>query len=302
MGLMKWGLEKFVKIATKVDEKREASKAPLDGVESRLDIPYLDDGHPMHTLDVFRPEGSEETLPIIIDIHGGAWFYGNKEINAYYCQHLAKYGFTVVNINYRLIREGQGGTFPNNLSDVFSAFKWVCDHADEIKGDLSRVFLTGDSAGAHIACLAAIINYDPELSAELNLKTEIDFRALALTCGVSDLEAYEKRKIPVFKYLFKLFLGDDWKNSPYKKILTFRNTSLNLPPVFLHTSPHDFIREDVKGFYKVLQERGVESELLYYDNEEFHQLDHVYSVLYPEWKESKETIDTLIAFFKKHGA
>ncbi|UKI14322.1 MAG: hypothetical protein L6V85_09755 [Clostridiales bacterium] len=35
-------------------------------------------------------------LPVIIDIHGGGWMYGDKDLNAPYCEALAKRGFVVV--------------------------------------------------------------------------------------------------------------------------------------------------------------------------------------------------------------
>lgn len=53
-------------------------------------------------LDVYRPKSVEGALPVIVDIHGGGWYYGDKELNKYYCMSLVKYGFAVVNVSYRL--------------------------------------------------------------------------------------------------------------------------------------------------------------------------------------------------------
>lgn len=302
MGLSRSLVDLFNNIVGKGDRKRLAEKTPFTGLEKHLDIAYSDDGHPMHTLDVYRPEG-EGKLPVIIDIHGGGWIYGTKEINAHYCHGLAKYGFVVANINYRLIREGHGGTFPNILNDIFAAYKWTEEHIAEYGGDLSNVFLTGDSAGAHLACLSAAINADPELREELNMKTGLAFRALALTCGVSDVERFRTMKLPLVKYLFRLFLGENWQTHPHGHILSLQNTKLeNLPPVFLNSAYGDFLKNDVKKFAATLTERGVENELFFLDEPTRHKLSHVYSVLYPEWEESAATTDALIAFFLRHAA
>ena len=57
-----------------------------DGVVESRDIPYIADGQKEHLMDVYRPQGKEnETLPVIINIHGGGLLIGNKEFNRYFC-------------------------------------------------------------------------------------------------------------------------------------------------------------------------------------------------------------------------
>ena len=77
------------------DRARIASQTPPPGVSVREYV-YLDDGDPMHKLNVYRPEGESGTLPLIVNVHGGAWAYGDKDLNAYYCMYLASKGFCVV--------------------------------------------------------------------------------------------------------------------------------------------------------------------------------------------------------------
>lgn len=56
-----------------------------DGVVESRDIPYIADGQKEHLMDVYRPQGKEnETLPVIINIHGGGLLIGNKEFNRYF--------------------------------------------------------------------------------------------------------------------------------------------------------------------------------------------------------------------------
>ena len=42
--------------------------------------PYLSGNHPMHTLNLYRPHLGRP-LPVIVDIHGGGWMYGDRELN-----------------------------------------------------------------------------------------------------------------------------------------------------------------------------------------------------------------------------
>lgn len=297
----KWLIDTFCKIVKNEDAKRLKTKTPFEGIEKFLDIPYVDDGNVFHLLDVYRPENAEGKLPVIIDIHGGAWIYGTKDINAHYCQGLAKYGYCVVNISYRLITEEGQGTFPAILDDCFAAFRWVEEHVEEYGGDLNNVYLTGDSAGAHLCAMSLAVNGDKKLREELNMKTSLDFRAVALTCGVSDVEYFRKFKLPVLNYLHVLFFGKEWKKHPHLYAATMKNMDLSVfPPIFLNTAKGDFMRFQVLAFDKLLTERKVEHELFDINTKTKHKLTHVYSVLYPEWEESIETTDRLIAHFRKY--
>ena len=269
MGLHKFMIDKFCNFVTKMDGDRMATQPPYTGLEEFKDIPYADDGNEIHTLDVYRPEGTTGTLPVIIDVHGGAWIYGRKEINKQFCHALAKMGFVVVNLNYRTIRVEDGGTFPNILTDVFLGYNWVEKHVGEYGGDLNNVFLIGDSAGAHIAGLSLVINSDEELSKELSMHTDLNFRSFGWVCGVSDVETFRKLHIPVLNYIFKLFFGKEWRKSKYVHIATLRNDDLvkAFPPTFMNSAYADFMRKDVLSFEKVLEERVIEHELYYIDEE-----------------------------------
>ncbi|HKL73447.1 MAG TPA: alpha/beta hydrolase [Clostridia bacterium] len=291
----------FCKINGKIDTKRISKKTPFEKVEKVLDIPYVDDGNKYHLLDIYYPEGNTKKLPVIIDIHGGAWMYGTKDINAHYCQGLATKGFIVVNVSYRLIKAGEGGTFPNNIQDIFYAFNWVEKHIEEYNGDLNNVFLTGDSAGAHLACMAQSILLSPTYIEEFKVATKIKFNAIALTCGVFDVEMYMKSKVFLFKYMLKQFMGKDYKNNEHMKLGTIRNNNLEeFPPLFLNTCYGDFMRKQVLDFYEECKKRNVTVELKIIEEKQINNISHVYSVLFPEYPESIATTDALIDFFKKH--
>ncbi len=57
-----------------------------DSVDVISDISYNNDGLKEHRLDVYRPsDKKDETLPVIVNIHGGGLIMGNKEFNRYFC-------------------------------------------------------------------------------------------------------------------------------------------------------------------------------------------------------------------------
>jgi acetyl esterase/lipase len=68
-------------------------------------------------------------------------------------EQIAAHGFAVAAVDYRLSGEAR---FPAALEDVRAAVGWVRDNAVGYGLDAGRVFLWGDSAGGHLALLAAL--------------------------------------------------------------------------------------------------------------------------------------------------
>lgn len=80
------------------DKSKHAKQNPPQNIELISDIPYIDDGNYYHKLDVMYPNNISENdkLPVIIDIHGGGWMYGDKGLNENYCRALADRGYVVL--------------------------------------------------------------------------------------------------------------------------------------------------------------------------------------------------------------
>ena len=136
---------------------------------------------------------------------------------------------------------------------------------------------------------------------KLEVSTTLKFNALAFTCGVFDIDCFDRVRIPIFKYMFTQFFGKDYKTNEFMKIGTIRNNKLeNFPPVFLNTCYGDFVKKQVYSFYEECKKRNVTVELKVIEKKRINNLAHVYSVLFPEYEESIETTEALINFFNKY--
>src|SRR5512136_3379113 len=89
-------------------QEREPSECftqiPL-GIQVYRDLAYVPDGHERHNLDLYVPETSEGSLPLIVWIHGGGWKQGSKD----HCLPLSWVGkgYAVASINYRLRQDAK---------------------------------------------------------------------------------------------------------------------------------------------------------------------------------------------------
>jgi acetyl esterase/lipase len=119
--------------------------------ERRADIPY--GTRPRQRLDVYTPWYAKDR-PIIVFWYGGGFDHGKKSQYRFVGAALAKAGYVAVLPDYRLYPEVK---FPAFVEDGAEALAWVVSHAAQIGGDPKRIYVSGHSAGAH---LAAMLAYD----------------------------------------------------------------------------------------------------------------------------------------------
>jgi acetyl esterase/lipase len=129
-------------------------------VERATDVVYHRVGERALKLDVYRHRSRPRGCPALLFVHGGAWVVGSKAHQGLpLMQHLASLGWVCFGIDYRL---SPRATFPEHLVDVKRAIQWVREHGGEHGADPRFLVVSGNSAGGHLAALAALTPNDPE--------------------------------------------------------------------------------------------------------------------------------------------
>lgn len=129
------------------------------GVVALPDLTYATiPGYRPLKLDIYRKQGAKDR-PLLVYIHGGGWAMGNSRGLAAFADFpavladLAARGYAVAAVNYRLKSEA---TFPAQSQDVDAAIRWLRANAATYGIDPTRVGVFGDSAGGHLAAMAAV--------------------------------------------------------------------------------------------------------------------------------------------------
>ncbi|MCI2069405.1 MAG: alpha/beta hydrolase [Bacilli bacterium] len=264
----------------------------LDQVETVSDLSY-GENRKYNILDVVAPKGKmNEKLPLIIDMHGGGYVTCLKEINSFQSRYFASKGVKVVNINYRLMPEAG---FKEVEQDLFQVFHWVEEHKETYGFDLSKVLLTGDSAGGHFVLLAAFILNSPELAELYGVNLPSYRIKVAANCPAGSTKVltdpssrsigclFSKKKQEAIKDLVSADLFNDIGKYPLKD-------------VFILTTEDDAILyKEAKSIHEALQKAGVEHQYHEYQRKS-HTLEHVFSVTWPEWEESQEANNDILGF------
>lgn len=254
------------------DKKRDAGLQTPYTIERKNDLLYGKD--PVwQILDVYYLKGTHRKLPVIINVHGGGWVYGTKEVYQYYTMFLASLGFTVINYTYRLAPQHR---FPASLEDTNLVVEWMFEHQDEYPLDTKHVFMVGDSAGANL--LGQYCNFctNEDYAACFDFKASHQFvpQAIALNCGAYDLfKAMKENEMTASLMEDYLGKGVPKKSAELADVISHMNK--HFPPTFLMSSTGDFLLSQHPVMEQKLQELHIPHIAKIYGDEQ-NQLPHVF--------------------------
>ena len=118
--------------------------------------------------DVYQPQ-SDVPLPAIVMIHGGAWRQGSKLAMMRHARRVARVGYVVVSINYRLAPKYP---WPAQIDDCQYAVRWLKKNAEAYNIDATRIGVFGYSAGGHLAALLGTMGGEEDAVFEESLLVE----------------------------------------------------------------------------------------------------------------------------------
>jgi acetyl esterase/lipase len=117
------------------------------------DVEYAHpDGSPL-LARVYRPRGADGPLAALIDVHGGAWNFFDRTVDAHFDQALAACGVVVAALDFR---QGPAYRHPAALDDVVAGIRFLRAHAARFDVEPGCIGLIGGSSGGHLALLAAL--------------------------------------------------------------------------------------------------------------------------------------------------
>ena len=148
-------------------------------------IAYVDNAGAKQKLDLYLPK-DKTNFPVLVFIHGGGWTSGDRALYQPLGNMLAKNGIGVAIPSYRLM---PGAKFAEQVDDAAAAVAWVARNIASQGGDVNRFFISGHSAGGHLASLLGI---DPSHLQKYGVEPSTLKGVMSLS-GVYDVAA-----LPVF--------------------------------------------------------------------------------------------------------
>lgn len=149
-----------------------------------FDMPFCPGATPAQTFDLFSPPEPTGYDPCVILVHGGGWVAGDKREFIALGLALARQGYKVMSVNYRL---APADPFPAALHDLHAALRFVHAQAEAMGIDPHRISGWGGSAGAHLVALAAATTGHRDL--DIAPDRSASFRCIIAMAGPMDLTA-----------------------------------------------------------------------------------------------------------------
>jgi acetyl esterase len=196
-------------------------------------------------------------LPGIVYFHGGGHVIGSLDTHDAIARNLcAGVGAAVVSVDYRM---GPEHRFPAAVEDAFAALCWVHAHAGELGIDGERLAVSGDSAGANLAAVVALMARDAD-GPRLRLQTlvypiaDFNFVGESYARYAAGYGVLTRGAMEWFRrhYLAVPADADDWRASPIKAA-----DLGGVAPAFVVTAECDVLRDDGARYAEALERAGV---------------------------------------------
>ena len=273
----------------------EVKEISSEGLREHRDIVYNNRSGKQLLMDVFEPiveKGTE--LPVIVNIHGGGLIGGSKNLSAGFCRQLAKRGYLVFSLEYRLIPAVR----------VYEQFDDVCAGMDcigrklvDFDVDFTRIYMVAESAGAYLATYVAAMKKSEALQKAIGYPpTNMVFRAMGLISGMF----YTTRDDMLGRFLSGSIYGKDARSIAMAEYTNPEHPEIihHIPPCYLITSKADMLERYTLDFAGELGNKGIEHHLRHMGSDP--KLLHAFPVLNPALPESERVIDEIVGWFEKH--
>ncbi len=276
--------DNFFRGASAIGRLHPRARPERHGVQVERDLPYTTSGRRAHLLDVYRPPTTSGSAPVVVYVHGGGFRILSKDTHWVMGLAFARAGYLVFNISYRLAPRNR---FPAAVQDCAQAYRWVVEHAADYGGDLDRLVLAGESAGANLVTALTVMTCfeRPERYATEVFGTGVVPKAFMPYCGmlqVSDAARFrrDKPRISAFvndrlvevssSYLGpgETALGRELDLADPLVVLERDEPAARpLPSCFATVGTADPLLPDTRRLAAALARRGSDCEALYYPRE-----------------------------------
>lgn len=202
--------------------------------------------------------------PGVVFFHGGGFVICGLDSHDGLCRALSKaVGCTVVSVDYRLAPEAK---FPAAVEDSYAATVWVAKNAASLGIDPNRIAVAGDSAGANLATVAALLSRErggPKLMHQLLIYPVTDLTCTTESYNLFARDYFLTKEMMVWFRDHYLPDGHD----PADPLASPLHTAdvAGLPPATVITAEYDPLRDEGEAYAQRLKKAGVAVDMKRYD-------------------------------------
>lgn len=281
----------MLKIVVAVSCRENKAACYADSCVKRIAVPYVEKGTRAQVMDIYYADGAIRKDAVLIDIHGGFYVGGMRQNNRLLASVFLKEGYDVVLVEYRL----NDGTLDvgDELADCAAALDYLTLHAGELGLNKDRMFLTGDSAGGHLALYLAEGSEDRTLPVHPELFVT---KGVLLNCPAYDYASFANSDGFTDDAL-AWFIGPRYQDKQWMASMSPRTYFDSYSgPLFVSTCTKDFIRSQS---LRIRVECEANDRALDFVDIQSKKVGHVHNVTDPDRPESQTVNARMLAFMEQ---
>ena len=176
-------------------------------------------------LNVFAPRNTNSLKEVLVFIYGGNWNSGKKWIYSYLGSRMARKDVVMVILDYP---KSPKANYDMMATDAAKAVQWVKENIERYGGDPNKIFISGHSAGGHLASLITVRN---DYFTALGIKNPIKGAILIDAAGIDMYGYLQQQNFPDNNTYIKTFGNnpDEWK-----KASTLYHLNKGMPPMLIY--------------------------------------------------------------------
>jgi acetyl esterase len=246
-----------------VTQMRAMSSAPTAPTAQVWSVEDTSISGPAGEIPVRIYQPTRETAGLIVYCHGGGWCLGDLDSHDGMLRLLTNdTNCTIVSVDYRLAPEHP---FPAAVDDAWASLQWADENRAKLTGDpQSPLIVMGDSAGANLAAVAAIMARDaggPDIAQQVLVYPSTE--------GDIDAEGMRRFEPPLLDRETIAWFFDQYISTVQRGDFRFapgRAPDLsNLPPAVIVTAEFDLLAEEGVLYGRKLTTAENDVTLLHYE-------------------------------------
>lgn len=234
---------------------RQGRERPDDGVAAEdITIAGAEGELPAR---LYRPIGLLSRLnPVVLYFHGGGFVTGDLDSHDASARAFARRtGAIVVSVAYRLAPEHK---FPAAHDDAWAAWRWLTEKARDLAGDVRRLAVAGEDAGANLAANIAIRARDegairPVHQVLIHPIAGSDFS----TASYGETLRAQPIGLPAMRWRFRLSFAEDGAADDARINLAARGDLAGVAPATIVLAEIDPLRSEGEALAEALENAGV---------------------------------------------
>ncbi|CAN4090521.1 unnamed protein product [Withania somnifera] len=221
-------------------------------------------------LDLYLPAKIDSPKPVVAFVTGGAWIIGYKAWGSLLGKQLSEHDIIVACIDYRNFPQG---TIGDMVEDVSQGISFVCNSITDYGGDPNRIYLMGQSAGAHISSCALVKQAMRESRGETVSWSTSQIKAYFGLSGGYNLpnlvDHFNNRGL--YRSIFLSIMEGEESLQKFSPEIMVQESSKATVPLLPHiilfhgTSDSSIPSDSSKAFVDTLHEVGTQAELVLYE-------------------------------------